>query len=710
MLKKNVLVFVSTLLLLVTAASAVSTTCGLVNVDYNNAITLNTHDRGSFTVTLFNQATTTQRISASSQCDPSQLSCSLTGISSDTLLSPGEQKVFSLNVESTAASGSFVIPLEFRAGPSEPTCTAQLSLTANVLGQQTSTVQPLTSWITPTESQNVRPSDAVQYTIGLKNNLDKKIFASVSSKSTNPFESSTTLSASNVALEAGETKYVYITVRLPPGTPGGTYNWIYHVDAGNCCNYNLDLPVSVVIDGAPLTVQLRGSPVQTQCTVVSAGSTVSIPMSLVNNADVSGPFDLSIQGSTTVKNIASVTEPRLTILNGEEKTFQVQISPSSHTPIDTYNYKLRGAYNGFIFLDKSFCFSVQGVQSASISAPSNIVIERTRLTNTQINLTNIGTTTDSYALSITPTEDVTALIQPSSFTLSPGQTQVVSVAISSDLSTQLGQRDLPLRLDATSYSRNIGLNATVYATGRSGESLLRVTAPRELTFVKGITKVFDVTVENVGQNVLRDVALTLNGAQPEWYQVENRTLLPGGSETFTVTLTVPTAYSVGQLETNLTATSGGEFISEPITFTATNIIFDFTIAEITENRQANGETTSVDLIAIVTNNGASPATQVTPLITDVNYIYTQYPQSLTLAPGQSAQVRIHLEPARRNTINQTISLQFAAAEGVSGTHSVSIPQLTIANNNSGNLTMKLAAILILLIAIVAVMAKTQNKI
>ncbi len=699
-------VFLSTLLLLVTAASAVSTTCGLINVDYNNALTLDANTAGSFTVTLFNQGITTQRISASAQCNPVQLSCSLSGISSDTLLASGEQKIFSLNVESTGASGSFAIPLEFRAGPSEATCTAQLSLTANVVSQPSGTVQPLTAWITPTDSQNARPSDSVEYTIGLKNNLNKKIFASISSQGTNPFESATTLSASNVALEGGETKYVYITVRLPPGTPGGAYNWVYRVDAGNCCDYNLDLPVSVVVDGPTLEVQLRGSPVQTQCTAVSAGSTVSIPMSLFNNADTTGPFDLSIQGSSTVRNIASVTEPRLTILNGEEKAFQVRFSPSSRTPIDTYTYKLRGTYNGFIFLDRSFCFSVQGVQSASISVPSNILIERTRISNNQINLTNIGTTADTYALSIDPTEDVTVLIQPSSFTLTPGQTQTVSLAISSDLSTPLGERTLSLRLDADNYSRNIDLNATVYATGRSGESLLRVTSPRELTFVKGIAKVFDVTVENIGQNVLRDVSITLDNVNPGWYMVDNRTLLPGGNEVFTVTLTIPGTYADQQLDANVTTRSGGEFLSEPITFTATNIVFDFIVSEIVENKAANGETTSVDLVVILTNTGGSTATQVTPLITDINYIYTQMPFNVTLAPGESASARIHLEPARQDTVNQTVSLQFAAAEGVSGTHSVSIPALAIGQTN---LTMKLAAILILLIAIVAVMARTNKS-
>ncbi|MDP3742385.1 MAG: hypothetical protein Q8R15_03660, partial [Candidatus Micrarchaeota archaeon] len=73
-LKTRVWTFLATLLLLVTATSAVSTTCGLINIDYNNALTLDTNTGGSFTVTLFNQGTTTQRISASAQCEPSQLS------------------------------------------------------------------------------------------------------------------------------------------------------------------------------------------------------------------------------------------------------------------------------------------------------------------------------------------------------------------------------------------------------------------------------------------------------------------------------------------------------------------------------------------------------------------------------------------------------------------------------------------------------------
>ena len=126
-----------------------------------------------------------------------------------------------------------------------------------------------------------------------------------------------------------------------------------------------------------------------------------------------------------------------------------------------------------------------------------------------------------------------------------------------------------------------------------------------------------------------------------------------------------------------------------------------------ENKAVNGETTSVDLIAILTNNGESTATQISPLITDVNYIYTQIPSNVTLAAGESAPVRVHLEPARQDTANQTIILQFASSEGVSQTRNVLVPALTI--TNSGNLTTKLAAILILLIAIVAVMARTQKQ-
>src|SRR3989344_6369619 len=88
-----------TLFIFTVYASALSTTCGLVNIDYNNDLTLNAGEQGSFTLTAFNRGTATQRISASAQCDPLQLQCSFTGISDSTILAPSEQRTFSLNVK-----------------------------------------------------------------------------------------------------------------------------------------------------------------------------------------------------------------------------------------------------------------------------------------------------------------------------------------------------------------------------------------------------------------------------------------------------------------------------------------------------------------------------------------------------------------------------------------------------------------------------------
>lgn len=695
---------IAALLTLLITVNAVSTTCGFVNLDYNNEITLTTGESGYFTLTAFNQGTTTQRIAASAECNPNEIDCSFSGIGENTLLAPSEQKVFALQV-SPSVSGSFSIPGEFRAGPSSPTCTASLQFILNSLSQQTGSVQPLSAWIEPLDSQAGRPGDTIEYTLGLKNNLNKKIFATITDEDTNPFKTSTTLSASNIALDAGETEYVQLTVRLPPGTPGGTYRWIYKVDAGNCCDYNIELPVEIIVDGPLLSVQLLGSPSQAQCTAVNAGSTVSIPLSVENLAEVTGPFELSIQGSTTVTSIVSVTEPRFSLENGEEHQLQIRISPSTRTPVDTYTYKLRGTYQGFIFLERSFCFDVNAVESATISAPENVVIERMRLSTTIINVSNTGTTTDEYALSINPTEELNVVIQPSSFALNPGQMQQVALSISSDLTTSLGERTIALRLDGQNYTKNVQLNATVYATGRRGESLFGITNDREISFVKGVTKTFNVTVENLGLEVLRDAEVTLDGVNAEWYQGDSGTILPGGVEVFTITLTIPEGAG-DQVNANITARSGLEYLSEPVTFTATNVIFDFVIDEIIENRNANEETTSVDLLVNVTNNGVSSVTQVYPLINDLNYIYVQTPPSLTLQPGQSAQVKINLKPGQSNVASQNVSIQFAAQEGVSSPHSVLLPQLTIAQTN---LTMKIALVLVLLIAIVAVLAKTQKQ-
>ncbi|MBI4406588.1 hypothetical protein HY571_01610, partial [Candidatus Micrarchaeota archaeon] len=643
------------------AANAASTTCGLISLDYNDAIALNAGEAGgSFTLTAFNQGTTTQRISASAQCDE-EITCSFSGIGSDALIAPGQQRVFHLNLE-TNTPGLFVIPAEFRAGPSGATCATELQFTASVNEAASGEVPPITASIAPEDFVNARPGDTVNFRISVKNNLNKRTFATISSKGTNPFEASTTLSASNIALESGETKTVNIRVTLPAGTPGARFQWIYNVDAGNCCDYSVDLPVEVVVDGPVLEIELLGAPVQGVCRVVNTGETARLDFSLDNRGEAEGPFDLSIQGSSTVQGIVSVTEPRFALAPGEEKPFQVVIAPRRNTPLDTYNYRVRGSHQGFVFLDRSFCFKVSGVESASISAPSNIVIERGRISSAVINMTNTGTIRDEYALTIEPGNEVVVEIQPSGFSLNPGETSLqVSLAITSDLSTPLGPRVVELRLDAQNYSRNIALNATVYATGRTGESLLSVTGPREVSLPRGISRSFEVTVENVGTSVFPDVEVLLEGVDAGWYESDSRTILPGGSEVFEVIMTIPQT-AEEQIEANVTARSGQEFVSTPLSIIVTDILFDFVITEIIENINAQGETTSVDLILNLSNNGRTTATQITPVINSLDYVYVQRPESVTLQPGQSAQIAINLRAGTRNTADQNFSLQFASQE------------------------------------------------
>ncbi len=707
-MKQPVLMFLFAFLALSLSTNAVSTDCGLVNLDYNNNLVIATGETGSFTINVFNRGTTTEHISASAQCNPLELRCSYSGISDSTLLAPGQRIAVRLNVEAMSASGAFDIPGEFRAGPSGSTCATSLTFHASVTQGNSTTAQPVTAWIAPVEPQNARPGDVVEFKIGVKNNENKKIFATITSKNTNPFETSTSLTASNIALLSGETKYVTVTVRLPPGTPGGVYSWIYKVDAGNCCNYDIDLPLSIQVDAPKLSVELLNVPIQDTCLAVTPGNTTSIPLILKNNEETTGPFNLLIEGSTTVKGITKVTESTLTLLQGEQKPFQVQITPQLRTPIDNYTFKVRGTYQGFVFLDKSFCFTVQGITDTNIVAPSNIVIERTRITNTLINITNAGSTRLEYALSSVPTTELNVQIQPNTFSLNPGETQVVSLGFVSNLNTPLGSQTVQLRLDTPSFSKNIGLNVTVYPTGRSGESLLKITSVEEVKLVKGIAKAFNITIENIGQIPQSNVEITLDGIPSIWYVADSTSIFPGETEEFSLLVTVPQTATDSQFFANLTArTTNGEFASQPITFTTTDVAFDFIVNQVIENRNPAGETTSVDLVVTVTNSGGATISQVTPLINDLNYIYVQTPPVISLQGGQSAQIRINLKAAQRPTnANQTVTLQFSANEGVSNSQAITIPALSIV---SPSVMPQVAIILILLIGIVAILAKTQKQ-
>ena len=712
---KNIIatkITLATLLVLVAfvgLASAASAQCGLLNIDYVDQAAINQGGSGGFTVTVYNSGENTQRISASASCDNRELDCSFTGISDSTLVSPGERRTFSLDVQSTGPAGVYQINGELRAGVSGATCTTPLTFNLNVGQVNASAANPLNAWIEPNESQNARPGDTVQYTIGLRNNGNKRIYAAISSMGTNPFESSTSLSASDVALEAGQTKLVTVNVRLPAGTPGGSYSWIYKVDAGICCGYSTTLtPVQINVQGPLLNIELRNAPLQDECTAVHAGESQTFNPSLKNNGNVKGPFELAITGSATATRTVTISQSRVEVNRGEETPFTLTIAPSARTPIGLYFYKLRGTYQGFTFLNRQLCFNVVGVETTRVAVPEEFTIEREHLSTTTINVTNNGTVADEYAL--TPeqmdTTDLVVNLQPNTFSLSPGQTQTVTVTITSDLETALGERNLTIQLDAQNYSSNIELPAQVVASGKVGESLMEVTVDREIYAPPGASKVFQVSVENKARHVLRDVSITIEGLDASQFSAESQSIFPADTTTFDVTINLP-ANAASQTPVNITVRSGEEFVKIPaVIFASATANLVFTISQVIENKNSNDEVTSVDLLISVTNNGQTPVNNIVGIIDDNAYIYSQIPTELNLQPGETSQVRINVKAASGDTQNQDISLHLASEAGSTSPQSISLPALTV---QPTNLTWKAVAILLLLIGIGLLIARRQNQ-
>jgi len=712
---KHIIATLAVLMAFVGLASAASAQCGLLNIDYVDQAAIAQGGSGGFTITAYNSGESTQRISASAYCDNRELDCSFAGISDDsTLVAPGERKTFSLDVQSTGPAGIYQINGELRAGVSAATCTTPLTFNLNV-GQTNASgssagINPLNAWIEPNESVNARPSDTVQYTIGLRNNGNKRIYAAISSMGTNPFESSTSLSASDVALEAGQTKLVTVAVHLPAGTPGGSYSWIYKVDAGICCGYSTTLtPIQINVQGPLLNIELRNAPLQDECTAVHAGESQTFNPSLKNNGNVNGPFDLTISGSATATRTVTISQTRIEIKHGEETPFTLTIAPSVRTPIGIYFYKLRGTYQGFTFLNRQLCFNVVGVETTRVAVPEEFTIEREHLSTTTINITNNGTVADEYAL--TPeqmdTSDMVVNLQPNSFSLTPGQTQTITVTVTSDLETALGERNLTIRLDAQNYSSNIELSAKVVASGKVGESLMEVTVDREIYAPPGASKVFQVSVENKARHILRDVSITIESSDLDasQYSAEPQSIFPGDTATFDVTVNLPTN-AASQTPVNITVRSGEEFVKIPaVLFASATANLAFTIFQVIENKNSNDEVTSVNLLINVTNNGQTTVNSIVGIIDDNAYIYSQIPTELSLQPGETSQVRINVKAAGGDTQNKDVALHFASQAGSTQAQSISLPALTV---QPTNLTWKAVAILLLLIGIGLLIARRQN--
>lgn len=706
--------FTATILTLIFLTSAASLQCNFVGVNFEPSLEGNTTTVVNFALDFSNTGLAQEVINLHAQC-PSGVECSFD--SSSFNLPSGQNAVKHFYVNSQTA-GNFEIPLQV----STISQNCQTSVSANIknsnaLNSQNSNAgDALSVKLTGDSPVNARPGDSVKYEFELKNNLNKKIFVALKN-GLNPFKDSTFFEFNDVELLAGQTKIVTARIVVPPGSPGGQFTANLVIDAQDCCSQKLEYPVVVTVHGPKISLDLLNGPSTSQCIKLNRGEEAKLNFSIRNNEELNGPFKFVIANDEP-KLLITTTTGTFSLDANEQLDSSIVIKSSNTTTLDTYKYTLEGKYNQFTFLQREYCVDIVGYSNVEITNVDKSKLTRGSLETLRFNITNTGNVEDEFVFTLPIYARFTSLeVETPKVTLAPGQTKTITLVLGTDIFTPLGAFKLPIRVDSKKQgqSKVFQLNLTFYSSSTPGSSLIDlVLQDSQLRVVPGDTKHFTFYASNFAEEKLRNAQVTISGIPSDWTSSQIIDLDAGESKEIIVSVTVPKSENRQSIPIQLTLTAKTANGQEETITRDANLLLPssdlaFVIQGTLENRNFNGEVTSVTLNLIVTNNGQKTLTDLTPalLANQDNYLLSFKADQTQLVPGQSTQVQVTITP-KTSTDSANVELQFESGEVEGQSKTILLPAMTI-STGSGTI-LKIVAIFFLLIGISYLLAKEQNQI
>ncbi|HII39049.1 TPA: hypothetical protein HA318_03545 [Candidatus Micrarchaeota archaeon] len=665
-----------------------------------------------YAIVLTNTAIYSQVLRASAQC--AELSCEFSDLSFPTTLMPGQSTAFHLLVHTADAETiPRFIPLEIRGGTLELPCTENANMEGNALGVSLNVVPPIapestpiTATISPSVQQTILQEETAEYVITLHNGFAEKTYATISS-SGNAFAETTFLSASQVELAANETKNVSIRVIAPPGTPGETYYWTFLVrsSAGD----QLSFPVALQVYAPRAAVSLLGGPYPYDCVATRGGERKTIEMALRNDGEATSSFLVSLEATSSVHSIASLDKQLIELKQGEQTPLTLSITPSRATVLDDYSATLVVKRGQFEMLRRNICFSVKGLKSIEVLKPASSTILRGRTNTIPFKLRNIGTLSEEIAFEWDPLQEAgEILVQPSKLTLSPSESADAQLIVTVPMGTQLNDFVIPIRLHVakSNYTLAANFNVSVYSSNASNESLLSI-SPLYYTAVQDGMKIVHVVVSNNGDGRMEQTRLVIEEIPASWYSVDfPRPIGARGRAQFTLTLVPPTG-STGKRPIKLFVWSGRESLKQDAELEVKPFLDELEVRETARaEKVSKTQVSELELTLHVTNTGDDLIENISPvLLADdvLSYNYDVLPNRISLAAGQSADLKMTLRP-NRQTEARALPIQLASDEGKTEPTYLQVPSMTAAVVASPQPPWKVITIIALLVIIFAVYA------
>jgi len=573
-------------------AASVAAECLFLEIASINDASVTRGVTARFPLSIKNTGSGDRLVSLGGSC-PSEIDCSFD--SSSATLAAGETKIFTLSAGTARASGAYYeIPVTVSAGGTAP-CderVARLSVTQPAPSPSAS-VEPSLGFDASLSPSGVvssgRPGETLEYEILVSNANPAKGFAKI--RLEGAFAGTTLLSAMNFDVAANSEKRVTAKVRLPPGTPGGTYETVFRVQAtsNEGETQEFSLPANVFVFSDTVDVDLLNQPAE--CIQVKHEDDFAWPMELRNNGESRGPFTVAVDAPAAVKEFVGVTPSLLEIASGDQQPVTLSVKPSALVTVAAYQFNLIVKYLSYTVLSVPLCVNVSGVTGFTVEKESEYAVKRGVVTPLRITISNGGSVSDDYAVQPAIVSWLSAQAVPASFTLSPHESKTVSIVVSTTLEkTPLGTRFLPVvvRSLKTSASElhNLKLKISaapqLYAESAEGEvaslnATLEAVAPQAAGFSSSLSDVdysrFETQGEITVTVVLRNIGgTTLSGitpVAPEGFAFSNAgspvALAPGEEKTVQLSLK-PLGGSVSpETQLQLAFQSSDGTVSPPVT-------------------------------------------------------------------------------------------------------------------------------------------------
>ncbi len=706
-------------LYLVLFTSFASASCTFLSVDVDESTQVFYPHPASYSIRLTNTGPSPQTVTVASLCDADTFSCTFPDLPNPFVLTSAQSATVHMHVDTTRArAGAYSIGLQVSGGTAGNSCLEQRTLSLGILSNSSneSTANPsVEATLVPESTKTATPGDTMRYAIRVSNPTAESALVNIKSTEIegNIFSSTTAVNPVQFQLPAGQTRVSDFSFTIPAGWPGGLQEFTILLTIVSPAGQikAISLPVRVFVYSPRLYLQLAHAPYSGAC-VNAYPTNASYASFLIRNlGELTGPFTADVQVPPSIANAVTFTPSTFTLKQGEARSIDVTFTPTSATPTGSHYYTIRVKYLGLAAITYSGCVDVKPIYGVDAAATQEYTILRGQTNTIPIRVSNNGSATQNYSITFNPSpvQGMQLLIDPTHFPLSPAESRIVNVVVQADASTELGPIVVPLSVRASNITRLLPLHLFVASSNASGSSPLSIFAPASTDVFEGMAVQASVRVSNTGSKTLTGVELFAEGLPADWITIRTKPadIGAGKSRTYLLTFTIPAnARQPGPRVFYLTAVSGLESVRVPMLIHIITPVrqLSYKVTDFTPV-QAQGTVREIHVRLRVSNTGNTPATNIEASIPFATGYVVRTERPLHLAPGQSGEVDVIIEPTAA-VASRDVFLKLQSEEGAQSTDSLKLPALEPIVSQP-ELWPRALAILLLLIAIAALIKREE---